>query len=335
VLQCSTSADCYWHNVCLGPSYGDVCWYAICSPDDPLIPADVNGPCTVPGGGDGWCMPLFRDDGTSEPYGVCMEAGTIQHGGACDTGQKAGDTAGLDPNWTWDTADRANVDVCDTGRCLYSYGDVQGMCYQFCNADAVYDLVIYGTGTDPLPCPTDTNCFSQSSIETDPTEDGYGVVNGGSFCVETAEAVQGGITTCSVVTGELMDGSGSCSDIDAASICRMIYFDTSDWLINATLIGQCEIPTTAPTASVGDTCTDTDECPEGTICVEEDVFSGAAGQTRCMPYCDVDHHTQPDCASMGAVPTGNGTPMCDSMSELFGTAGQEDVAPSRLGICAF
>jgi hypothetical protein len=115
----------------------------------------------------------------------------------------------------------------------------------------------------------------------------------------------------------------------------LVSFSSGD-VTDGSLVGVC-MDSAAATATVYQSCSAATDCPGGMVCVEPDVFSGNPQLgTVCVPYCDTanpDGLTQP-CADAGAVPTGDGTPTCQSVSDLY-QLNPADVSPSRLGYCAY
>ncbi|MFH2008471.1 MAG: hypothetical protein ABI333_17930 [bacterium] len=318
--HCTDSLDCYWSNWCLGPQFGDLCWPAVCAPGGD-IDTGMNELCQVPGGGQGWCSPIFsRSNPTQDFVGWCAEAGTAAHGQTC-------------PNNPFDTTDRSELQ-CNLGFCLAPQGAPTGTCAQFCDWEAAYAVAIYGAAavTEVLPCPAGANCFSESSIDSV-----TGLRSGDvSHCADT-EAVDptNGTTTCSLITNQLLSNPAqTCADTHTDGRCVMIQFSSGD-VTNGSLVGVCT-DDSAPNLAVWADCDPSNTaqvCPAGTICVNEDIFAVTpVGQERCMPYCDTAHHdgVQATCQGLGA---GAGA-TCTTQSWLYGTPGQTDIHPTRLGLCA-
>jgi hypothetical protein len=105
---------------------------------------------------------------------------------------------------------------------------------------------------------------------------------------------------------------------------------------NGTLVGSCAAGV-VPTQAVWDPCDATlDVCPTGSICMAQDIFDATTiGPERCTPYCDTAFHdgTQSDCQVLGAVNTGDGTPTCQTVSNLYPPNGPNTAWPTRLGLC--
>jgi len=307
--ECETTDDCYWDTRCQA-SLGGACNKAYCGPGTSMG-GQSNTPCTVPGGGPGWCWPIFdRELADQQQWGYCVEAGSIPPGGACRD------------HWPLDRTE----DVCDLGLCL------EGGCLAFCEWEDAYETAMY----DATPmsvlgaCPHGTNCIGEATINVDTGlhENGFGLCRA---LVGTENLIG-----CSLVNSRLLsDPSRSCADLDLAGNqrCGLIVF-TSGTVVNGSLIGICR-EGVAPNRGVWEECNAaTDACPPGSECLEQDVFSASPqGPTVCVPYCDTHHPsgTQAPCADQGGVPTVDGTPVCTSLSQLYNP---DDGFPTRLGYCA-
>ncbi|MFH2010613.1 MAG: DUF4215 domain-containing protein [bacterium] len=307
--ECDTTADCYWSYRCQ-TEFGYACNVAYCGPDTWLGGAS-NAPCTVPGGGPGWCWPYFdRELATEQQKGYCLEAGTIPPGGACRN------------HWPVDRSE----DYCDLGLCH------EDACLAFCDWEDAHDTAMYGASpvSELLPCPDGTNCVGESTLNVDSglLEGGYG----------TCRPMVGphDIIACSLVTDRLVsDPSRSCADLGytGETRCELIEW-SSGALAVGSLIGTCIVQ--APTnRGVWEECAAaTDVCPSSCACVEQDFFAASPqGPTVCVPYCDTQHPSGPQagCAERGVVPTADGTPVCTSLSQRHNPA---DSFPTRLGYCA-
>jgi hypothetical protein len=347
--DCTAHSDCYWNNYCEA-SIG-ACYIQLCGGTDPIAPMEQ---CALPSGNPGICVAAFpREDGQGNPtpgelpQGLCMgeenPGGGLAHGDICAVFT---DTLSVD---------RAE-DLCDYGRCLAAQGQTTGTCAQYCSWEDTYDAAFYG-GTAPwLPCPAGTYCVGLETIDpaSGLTWGDYGL------CWETVAAVgsQDGMTSCSLVTGQVLsDPSSVCSDlVDVPDgRCVPLLFDQATGeRTNGSLLGVCMGDGSCNPCSAGQQCVDgscknvlgvwdlctpqsgTETCPAQTVCLETDAFAAApAGDTRCIPYCDIDH---PDgvsqhCLNLGAQVTGGVTPTCTSWSQAYGANGQADVRQSRLGVC--
>lgn len=323
--ECTDAGDCWWNMTCIAYGY-DQCIYAFCGPED-LVPAEFMGACQPAGGSPGICVPFGRYSDTRDPFGICMESGDIAHGDPCPADA---DLFMTDREYDGGAAAK----MCDQGLCYAAQGDPVGTCYQVCDWQKAYAVAFYGAapGTEPLPCPTGSGCFAESTI--DPAT-GY---RSGDYaaCRLTED-----LTACSLVTGTLITNPAlSCADAGFADgRCVLVDFGTSGttW---GSLIGACMAGTAAPNLAVWALCDpdNTNEiCPVGSVCERPDVFGTDTMATRCVPMCDTAHAdgTQGHCADLGAVPTGDGTPLCRSVSNLFPPNGPTDTMKSRLGFCGF
>jgi hypothetical protein len=320
---CTDSADCSWGDYCQPDS--QACWSAECTPGG-AIDTGMDEPCQAPGGFQGWCSAVFdRSAPTDEFVGLCIRQGSVPPGGSC---------TGLDP---------CNSDpslYCDLGICLAPQG-MPGVCHQYCNWEQAYAVAIYGAapGTEAHPCPAGESCFNNSTINANPGLPDYGIRNHGLTYCRPTEAVDpvAGITACSLITGQLLADPGqTCADAGYVSgRCAMVQIGSNT--VSGTLVGWC-VDAVAPTASVWELCDPTmDVCSPGSICVEQDVFAPSpAGPTRCVPYCDTEHHdgVTATCLDLGAQVTADGTPVCTSQSQLYPPNGPLDIHPTRLGYCA-
>ncbi|MFH2007915.1 MAG: hypothetical protein ABI333_15140 [bacterium] len=317
---CLDASDCFQNNYCLGPQADDLCWPATCAPGYD-IDAELSSPCQIPGGGQGWCAPIYggSSDPAEEPFGLCVEEGTLQQGDACV------ETSLVE-------TDRSAV-ACSLGLCRVPMGQSTGNCVQFCNWEDAYAVAVYGAdpSTEPLACPTGTNCFTEVYVSHT-----TGYTSGPlAYCQDSvATSPATGISTCSLVTNQLLSSSSlSCGDVYTDGRCELIRISAIQDADGA-LVGACAagLPSTR---AVWEQCNAaTDICPSGSICVAQDVFdANSVGPDRCVPYCDTAFHdgTQSDCPALGAVDTGDGTPVCTTVSALHvpGIA----AGSSRLGLC--
>ncbi|MFH2006116.1 MAG: hypothetical protein ABI333_05985 [bacterium] len=324
ILSCAS--NCLFDETgCLGPcvQHEDCCWYEMCDTANGgvcelLGCSNPNDLCSAPGGTVGWCL------ANSEPPwptpGICLGGGALSHGDICPA----------------QPGDCAPTPRCEYGICMSEPGALDGRCSQGCNWEQAYAVSIYGgpPATELVPCPTGSNCFSGEKFDsanctlrpvftycrddevTDPT---------------------GGMTTCSLVTNQLLgDSTQTCVDTHGLGArCVMMQLSGGD-MTNGSLVGVC-LASTAPTLAAWDFCDPSnaaDICPSGSVCTNDDLFATTpVGPERCVPYCDTDHPdgVQLPCEALGAVPTGSATPTCQSQSYLY--CGNP-VNPTRLGFCA-
>jgi hypothetical protein len=323
--ECTGTTDCFWSNFCFAQG-GNICWPEVCGTSD-WPNTQANAFCTVSGGGgEGYCWPIFsREAVTDGNVGICIEAGTLAHGATCDA-------------VPLDSADRSEV-VCDMGFCGAAQGSATGKCMQFCDWEKAYAVAFYGAAstTEILPCPTGANCFAEATLDST-----TGLRSGDlAYCYDSeATDPTNGMTTCSLVNSRLLSNpSQTCTDAGFANgRCVPVQFSSGDVTYGA-LVGVCQAGTAAPNKAVWETCDSTlasDVCPPGTICEQPDLFDTTpALAERCIPMCDTAHAdgAQPHCADLGAVPTGDGTPVCRSLSYISGTLGPTDTMKTRLGLC--
>ncbi|MFC1482441.1 hypothetical protein ACFL51_01405, partial [Myxococcota bacterium] len=225
--SCSETEDCHWSFWCDTDS-GGICWPMFCGWDSPET--ETNQFCTVIGGGQGWCAPTVgsRDLPTDQMLGLCVEAGTAEHGEVCTRNlwrvgdgfqglnywcypifpgaTEPGDWMCADKYYFRVALDRSEV-ACNLGICFAPQGEVLGACHQFCDWEAAYSDAIYGTSNQVLPCPPGANCWGESRID-DTTGLRQRYV---SYCYEMSDR-----TTCSLVTSQLLsDPSQTCADFMA------------------------------------------------------------------------------------------------------------------------
>ncbi len=327
--SCADTTECYRNTWCLSllGAYDD-CWTAYCWPEqDADIVAEINGPCQVPGGGTGICTPaLFgRSAFDDSEAGICIEPGGLGQGAVCPFAEGPG----------LFSTDRT-ADHCD-GLCYGQTGSPTGNCRSLCNWEEAYAEVVYGAAAQWHPCPADSACMSESAIESSSSATDYGLRGtDGGICMDVAAS--GGKDSCSLITGQLMDGSGdTCASMGTwtEGRCEM-YWDAYD----GSLIGECQDGTVPSVATIWGACTPgTDVCPAGSDCVQPDVFDAATPTMAavCVPRCDTEHAdgVRQHCDDLGAAITGDGTPTCQSRSWLFGTEGAADLYKSRLGYCGY
>jgi len=337
-MTCTDAADCYWSNTCLTNIGSDMCYAAICGPGSNFVDSPLNDACQAVGGEVGYCAPFGRYSDTHDWYGFCLENGDIAHGDTCP------DVALLDTDRYADGG--AATQMCNAGICI-GQPNMDGVCASFCDWEAEYDEVILNSGT--AFCPAGSNCWAEATISEDMYSQyaDYGWRGSNlAYCRQTAAAdPTNGLTTCSLVTGQLLtDTALSCADTHTDGICTPILYGTS-YATNTCPNGQsdCTAPAncdTDPTSfyfgycvvegteftfgsligrcldgpatqtNVWDTCDPAaDLCPTGTWCVAENVFDDASGQARCVPYCDTNVHDGSagnSCQDLGA-PDGDGT----------------------------
>jgi len=226
------------------------------------------------------------------------------------------------------------------GFCARLTGSMEGFCIQFCNWEEAYAVAMYGASpaTESLPCPSGANCFAESLIDSI-----SGVRSGDlAYCLDSeATDPQGGLTTCSLVTNQLLSNPAqTCATAGFENgRCAMLQFLSGD-VTNGSLVGVC-MASQAPNRQVWELCDHSagsaDLCPQGSLCLRPDIFGADGLPARCVPYCDVAHPEgiQEHCALLGATPTADGTPICQSQSLLYPPGGPLDVMPTRLGLCAY
>ncbi len=353
--SCTAADECPWNSFCFGtvnPAY-DLCYYSMCGPND-LVQADFFDVCQAPAGGTpGRCIPFGRYSDTKDFYGFCVEDGTIAPGDPCPTRNADPPVGLLDTDR--DIPGGAAASQCDTGICLSTQGATEGQCAQFCDWETEYEAIFYGGTPGPLACPANSNCWAEATISLDdvsPYADyGYRGADLG-YCrpLEAADSTYG-MTTCSLVTGQLLsDPALTCADTNTDGRCLIVSYSVDYYDANGSVIGSADEPTMGQLIGV---CSDADPvtitnvwdpcdpandvCPMGSLCMEEDVFDAGTGTTRCIPMCDTQYHdgTTATCADLGTpATTADGTPVCTSVSYTFGAGGAADPSKSRLGFCA-
>jgi hypothetical protein len=340
IIECTDTLDCYLGAECyssLGGCYASFC--AMDSQGNPR-PAELNQPCTVGGGGDGYCIPAVgRQDASDGQIGVCVENSAdpdarLPHGADCLSYEDVFSPPRNAPG------------VCENGLCFpnSSTGTIypkDGTCYQLCNWEDAYDAAFNG-GTDPMACPAGNNCFAFAYH--DPAKN-YINSSGWGYC----EAVEN-ITVCSILTGELVsDPDQTCDDVAAtgeygACIHPMID-ETPETMNDAQLLGFCiSVPPAdypVPTLAVGDVCDNASthwskNCPLNSICMRTDEYAATpTGQYRCMPWCDTEVNNTQDasCLTLGVEPVviqdATVFATCQSYTKLV----SNDTRFSRNGFC--
>ena len=161
-----------------------------------------------------------------------------------------------------------------------------------------------------------------------------------AFCVPTeATDAQFGQNTCDMVSGQLIsDRSSTCADVNTAYTCELLPFGgpTSNLAPGGSLIGVCQdLGGATPTKTLWQICVDgADICPEGSRCMKQDFCAAAAGDYRCVPYCDTEDPA-PCGQQHAAVPDTN---VCHSLSTYYRSGltacSTDDASPTRLGLCA-
>ena len=322
--ECTSTADCYWGWFC-SAALGNICQPETCGPTASAPNAETNAFCTVSGGdGQGWCAPVTpRVTPTDPSMGQCVESGSLAHGAIC---------RGLG------AIDRFE-EACTMGFCDAPSNYTEGHCHQFCDWEAAYAVAFYGAepSSEVLPCPSGANCFAESTID-----ESTGIRSGDlAFCVDAvATDPTDGMTSCSLVSGQLLASpSETCQDAGFThGRCEIATLETGH-AANGTVIGICTDGAAAVNKAVWDPCdptTTNDVCPTGSQCEKPDRFAVTPAMAeRCVPLCDTAHPlgAETHCADLGAAPTSDGTPVCQSMSLLFPPCGPLDVMPTRLGLC--
>jgi hypothetical protein len=354
---CTDNTACGWNEWCLGaanPAFPE-CYNALCSPGDDFIDAEFFGACQAPGTGTGGgvCIPFARYVDTHDFFGVCAEQGDIAHGDPCPTSNADPPIylIGTDRN----IAGGAAASMCDTGICLAAQGALEGTCAAFCDWEGTYDHIFYGAAAPAIGCPGASNCWAETTISQDTVSQyaDYGYRSAGlGYCRETEENdPTNGMTTCSLVTGQLLTDTGvTCDQVQTNGRCVLVQYSTTYIDANTQqevpgtevteggLIGVCYASQATTVTNVWDTCDPaSDVCPLGSLCMEQDVFGAATGATRCIPYCDTAHHdgVTATCVDLGTpATTADGTPVCTSVSYTYGAGGAADPSKSRLGYCA-
>jgi hypothetical protein len=352
--SCTDHSECYWSNYC--ESQIGACYIQLCggNPQPPQTPIAPMEQCALPSGNPGICVPAFPREDTQGnptpsdlPQGLCMgeenPSGGLEQGDTCDVFE---DSLSVD----------RSEDMCNYGRCLAAQGETTGTCAQYCSWEDNYDAAFYGETAPWLTCATGTNCVGLETI--DPTTG----LTGGNYglCWETVAEVgeTDGMTSCSLVTGQVLnDPSSLCSDLAdfPDGRCVPLLFDQSTGeRTDGSLLGVCMGDDSCGGCSAGEECvggsclsvlavwdtcdpqSTSNVCPAQTVCLETDAFAATpAGDTVCVPYCDIDHPDGPTqhCDDLGAQVTGGATPICTSWSQAYGAGGQADVRQSRLGVC--
>ncbi|MFH2010928.1 MAG: hypothetical protein ABI333_30290 [bacterium] len=309
--ECNTTSDCYWSNECVS-WIGGGCYASVCGPG--YSHEEMNAFCEVAGGGTGWCAPLYeRGAPGDDQYGVCLEAGTLQHGDSCVPGHIL-------------ETDRSE-DVCELGVCIEHQGGPSGRCIQLCGWEDAHDAAVYGLSGNVLPCPDGASCYNAAYIDQ-----AAGLRRDDlSYCWSTtATDPTNGVDSCSLVTSQLLaDPTRTCADLYPNGRCMVIVLSGSQ-PANGTLIGACA-QTQPVTRDVWELCDQpSDVCASGSRCFPEDFHAAnPAGAFRCLPFCDVPFAQNVlTCTQLGA-PAGTD---CRSLSEKLAPT---DISPARLGFCAF
>ena len=326
---CSNKGDCGYDLDCvLTDGTNDLCYYVLCGPGPAANgwPSDPpNSPCSMPGGGTGWCYPLWNamDEG-----GFCLENGTAQHGDVCDATNHDGEQ----------NADLSRV--CYRGSCQDYDDDGTGECISFCDPVTIYNSAHgqtdYANWSDPDTCPAGFNCINYSSLVTD-QNDNYYLFRKPDFglCYPAQQGITvdgsdiGHLVTCDVLTNRKIRTGQTC---DSGTVCRFALYGS--------LLGVC-LSAPGTELNIGDTCardSATDHCPALTECFYSDPLHGSYA-TKCVKYCKVDDmtdgmdDTDPAC-SAGEV--------CLSVSRFYTSDNNLPVsqdgkttekAPSPLGFC--
>jgi len=351
---CTVNTECGWNEWCLGaqnPAYPE-CFASMCGPGDGFIDAEFFAACQAPGGGigAGICIPISRYVDTHDAFGYCVEPGDIAHGDPCPT-------TNANPPVYLSGTDRdipggAAASICDTGICLAAQGAVEGTCASFCDWEATYDNVFYAGPAPSLGCPGAANCWAEATISQDDVSQyadyGYRTAFSG-YCRETeANDPTNGMTTCSLVTGQLLTNTAqTCADTHTNGRCLLVQYTTTynttpptqgTEVTHGSLIGACTDSTATTITNVWDPCDSaTDICPQGSNCMPDDIFGAGTGTERCIPYCDTAHHdgVTATCVDVGTpATTTDGTPVCTSLSYTYGAGGAADPDKTRLGYCA-
>lgn len=300
---CTHTNDCYWSFVCKNST----CGVMLCGSGYPN--AELNRPCLSEHGIVGWCWPAIGREGLEDPgFGVCADFGNLAQGEVCTSGKP------LDRTEDW----------CDF--CAARWGDLEGVCQHFCNWEDAYSDAVYGTTRQTRPCPPGSNCWGSDVLD----EAGLRQIRL-SICRDIAEE-----PTCSLVTDQLLsDPAMTCADLLSGRRCSTM--DVGGLPTLGQLVGRCLISQAAtPGLTPWDVCDPiTDVCPTGCVCAAEDFFDGGLGLTRCLPYCDTEHHDgmTETCFDLGIEfgETGGVTPVCTSLSVAYEPL---DILPTRLGYCA-
>ena len=318
LAECEDTSDCYYGMYCKEGTAGGFCYFALCGPTgDPLVGSEFHAPCTIPGGGEGYCVPHgFAEDGV----GVCVESGESGHGETCDYVSDSQINVSYQPRtMTWNR--------CDSGICLEEAGNVGGgKCSQLCNWEDSFE------GNDT--CPTGHTCLPFSTMDSDPNDPDAGLRKAEiGKCITRDIDSSTGIITCDLVTGEaLPDRSDTCAQYNTDPtdnyVCEPVIFQ--DGIGFGTPVGHCVNLGEEPNVAVWDECTYSDTCPAGSACIPE-LTTDLGSQRRCVPYC---HTENDDCSTRGDVPPDT---VCQSLSSWYvpgSTQGSSlDGSPSVLGCC--
>ncbi len=306
---CSAQEDCGWSMQCEAQLQG-LCYIAFCGAGMQSTP--VQSPCTLAGGRAGVCYPLWR---AMDDAGLCLEAGTAQHGSTCPFGDSMGQL-NVDP-----------ANECADGFCFGQQGATEGTCYKKCNP-----LTTYSTKTDS--CPAGSACVNFSHIDFDETNsDGSPNTN---FLFREPDLgvcyIDATIETCDILTGEIITGAGTtCGEGKACG-----YFALGS------LLGICVDLIETPKA-IGDECeiVSPAQCGAGSACFIADPYNDptpANPALKCVAFCEA-----PANGSVAQGSCGEGH-VCLTVSRFFtadlglprtgtGLNQETETSPSRLGFC--
>ena len=82
-IPCEDADDCPFNEICRA-DVGDLCYFQNCGPGSD-IDGEVYGPCDT-GAWTGTCYPVAEGSSEgAETTGFCLEGGTVEEGGACDS----------------------------------------------------------------------------------------------------------------------------------------------------------------------------------------------------------------------------------------------------------
>lgn len=314
---CSNHTDCGWSMECLA-QIGGLCYVSFCGAG--MQSTDLQDPCRLDGNRDGVCYPLWR---AMDDSGICLEAGSIEHGGTCPMEDVMGQLD-VNPNTQ-----------CKDGFCFGPQNATEGKCFKKCNPIAVYD-----TKTDS--CPTGSTCLNFSSIDLKETfDDGSANPNflfrepdlGVCYIYENDNPLY----SCDLATGNVINGPNPGSACPTGQTCQ--------YLALGSLLGFCQ-PVAATTKNEGDTCNinpeNPQECAAGMQCFIADPFNDPNQHTACRRICDATTmENNPACAGLES----NGNPfVCLTVSRFFtsdhelpksgsGLQQKAEESPSPLGFC--
>ena len=318
IMECSSLEDCYYGEYCESAYAEGICMSVACGPRNPTN-RELNAPCQIPDGGEGWCLPMGLAEDES---GVCVEHGSQGHVDACDYVPDAPIERSFQPRsmeWT----------RCEKGFCAQnSSNEGGGECMQFCDWRVGYF-------EEESDCPEGYSCLDLSMIIVSTDEDNGLRTSEFGYCIDKNINPAEGIVTCDVLTGDVIPGrEENCSDYNANDndnyICWPIHFGDGQlgW---GTPVGWCTNVGQEADKMIGEECDiQNDLCEEGSFCFPS-LTTNWSSQGFCMVFCLVDDD---DCGTRGDVPADS---VCISLSAWYkpGTSQGStlDGSPAHLGLC--